>query len=103
MSSFEPGVAALMMDRIAALRKLTLDEVRALPEISDQEMKVGKYNWSLTEFVQKLPSDEILVVLQASRPSFFGLSSVGTERGVIFSPSGGVRDATTEELIESGG
>lgn len=103
MPSFDPVIAALMMDRIAVLRQLSLEEVHALPEISDQVIKVGKYDWSLTEFVQKLPSDEILVVIQASRPSFFGLSSVGTERGVIYSVVGCVRDATAQELIESGG
>ncbi len=103
MSQVDTVTAKMIMDRIADLRRLSFEEVQKLPEYRDHNVTIDTHKCVLSEFVQTLPSGEILIAVRMSRPSLFGLSSLDAERGVIFSDDDGIRDATDKELIESGG
>lgn len=45
----------------------------------------------------------ILIVVQAARPTMFGLAEQHIELGLVFSSTKPVRDATDTELQNSGG
>jgi hypothetical protein len=92
--------------RIDQLRGLTFGEVGALPEASGEDIILGGTRCSVTVFSQRdaynLPG-AILVTVQVARKGFLGIASYHTERGLVFSPGGTVRDATALELQDSGG
>lgn len=97
---------ALIRSRIAQLRTLTFAKAAALPETAAEERVILKRRCALTVFVQHSPyllSDQTLVTVQVARLGVLGVSSYHIERGLVFSPDGSIRDATEEELQNSGG
>jgi hypothetical protein len=99
---YEMEAATLIGERIAALRGLTFDRARELPEAEGEETLVGGRKCMLTTFRQVLRPDEILVTVQLARPAFLGLGSAHMEQGLVFK-RGSVRDASREELVASNG
>ena len=99
----------VITSRLAQLRRLTYQEVAALPQPSaGEEFVFGGTPCKLWMYVQPsasppLPEDTILVTVQIERERFFGMVSYHTERGLVFSPNAPVRDATEIELRDSGG
>jgi hypothetical protein len=100
---YEQEAQSLIDARIGRLRGLKFAEVAALPEAAGEETVVAGRKCALTVFVQKVFSDQLLVTVQVARRGLLGLASFHTERGLIFSREGGVREATSEELQNSGG
>ena len=91
----------MIQDRIAAVRGLTFEQAGALLEAADEEALVEGRKCALTTFRQRLRADEILVTVQLARRTLLG--SFHTEKGLVFSRDGSVRDASREELLASGG
>jgi hypothetical protein len=63
---------------------------------------IVKRKHTLSVYVQPIDGDKLLVTVQVSLSSLFGLIGSHTERGLVFSPDS-VRDATSTELLMSGG
>lgn len=93
----------LIAGRIAELRGLTFDQARALPEAAGDDMLIAGHKCAVTTFRQRITSTEVLVTVQVARRTALGLATVHTERGLVFSPDGSVRDASREELLATGG
>jgi hypothetical protein len=93
----------LIASRIAELRGLTFDQARALPEAAGDDTLIAGRKCAVTTFRQQMASAEVLVAVQVARRTALGLASVHTERGLIFSRDGSVRDASREELLATGG
>ena len=89
----------LLEERLPSLKALTFSQAAALPE--GQEETLGPYK--LTTFHQHLTGNRHLVTLQLSKPYFFGLFGSHWERGVVFAEGSVPREATAEELMNSGG
>ena len=102
-ADFYEASEKLLEDRLESLRTLTFDEVQALPETSDHEVTLAGYRCHLTEFAQTLVKGKLLLTIQVAKPEWFGLCALVQERGLIFTDDGQVREATLQELIESGG
>lgn len=98
---YETEVERLIQDRIASLRGLTFDQAGALLEAVDEEVLVEGRKCALTTFRQQLRADEILVTVQLARRTPLG--SFHTEKGLVLSRDGSIRDASREELLASGG
>ena len=93
----------MIESEISRLRKLGYTDVSALPEAEGKEITLATKKCSLTSYVQRLDTGELLVTIQVARPRLFGLMSMHRENGLIFSQHGQVREATDQELAESGG
>jgi hypothetical protein len=93
----------LIQSRLAELRSLSYSDVQRLPEALGRNVIIQGRKCSLTTFVQKLPSGELLATVQIAEPRLLGMVSMHMEHGVVFGVRGGVRDATAEELRNSGG
>jgi hypothetical protein len=100
---YEMEAERLISDRIATLRSLTFDRAGALPEAAGEEAVVAGRKCALTTFRQQVGPEGILVTVQLARRGLFGLGTFHTEKGLIFSRNGPVRDASQQELLESGG
>jgi hypothetical protein len=100
---YEEEGAGLIGSHIAELRGLTFDRAEALPEVRGEDMLVAGRKCMLTTFRQRLQSGEVLVTVELARRTFLGLGSVNRERGIVFRRDGLVRDASSEELLVSGG
>lgn len=101
--SAELEAERMIEERISQLRKSSFAEIAALPEAGGEEARIGGKNCTLTTYVEKLNSGDLLAVVQVARSVFLGLASQHTERGLIFSADGRVREATSEELQNTGG
>ena len=99
----EPEVQQLIEARISQLHRSSFNEVASLPEANGEEVLIDGKKGALTTYVQKLSSGELLATVQFASPMLLGLGSQHTERGLIFSASGFVREATPEELQNNGG
>ncbi|MFK8031993.1 MAG: hypothetical protein AB8G18_17315 [Gammaproteobacteria bacterium] len=53
---------------------------------------------AVTRFVKRIDNEQILVVFQISRKILFGFASKVSERGLLFSQDGRVREAHDTEL-----
>ena len=93
----------LIQSRVAELQRLSYRDVQSLPEARGHEVVIRGRKCSLTTFVQKLPSGELLATIQLAEPRSLGMASMHMERGLVFGARGGVREATAEELQNSGG
>jgi hypothetical protein len=93
----------LIQSRLAELRSLSYSDVQGLPEARGHDVIIEGRKCSLTTFVQILPSGELLATVQVAEPRLLGMVSMHMERGLVFGAQGGVRDATAEELQNSGG
>ena len=93
----------MLEDRISQLRELTFDQVAALPEVDSQERLVAGRKCTLTVYVQSISDDQLLLVVQLARPALLGIVSFHRAQGLVFARDGGLREATSAELIDSGG
>jgi hypothetical protein len=100
--TYDREAKALVQARVALLRGLKFVEVEALPETAGEETLVSGKPCTLTVFVQRIFLDQLLVTIQVARHGNLGIS-YHTESGLVFSPDGTVREATSDELINSGG
>lgn len=101
--SANPEIQQLIGARISQLQQRSFNDVAGLPEASGEDVLVDGKKCALTTYVQKLRSGEVLATVQFASPTFLGLGSWHTERGLIFSLTGIVREATPEELQDTGG
>lgn len=95
-----------VQDRIARLRdSLTFDGALALPEADCSDIVVLDREVQLTVFRQStlamLPG-QVLVTVQVSRHSMGGVTSAKVEQGLVFSRGIPPREATVQELADSG-
>ena len=100
-SAQDAEMQALIEARIAGLRARSFGEIERLPEALSENIKVGGKAVCLTTFVQRLPAGELLATVQVGR-SVLGVDW-HAERGLVFSVSGNVREATASELQNTGG
>jgi hypothetical protein len=103
--AYQLEVDALIRSRIAQLRTLTFAQAAALPETVGEERIILNRKCTLTVFVQLSPyllSEQTLATVQGARLGVLGVS-YHVEGGLVFSPDGSIRDATEEELQNSGG
>ena len=92
--------------RIGELRALTFEEAAALPEASGEDTRLAGARCAVTVFRQRDPYElpnSILVTVQVARRGLLGIVSYHTERGLIFTPQGTIREASELELQNSGG
>jgi len=89
--------------RISQLQSHSFSDIDALPETSGEDVFIGGVRCALTTYVQRLRSGELLATVQLATPTPLGFGSVHSERGLVFSARGGPREATSEELQDSGG
>jgi hypothetical protein len=96
----------LIGERIAQLRSLTFEQAQALPEGSSEDTVLGGIPCSVTVFAQHAPwklTNAVLVTVQVARRKLLGMVEYHIERGLVFSPREGVREATALELQNTGG
>ena len=91
------------VDRLKA--GLTFAQARALPEAEGRDIVIAGKEVQLTTFRQaelRFLKGDVLITVQVARFGLGGMTSYHTERGLIFSPHSPPRDATDDELMESG-
>ncbi|MEY2408098.1 MAG: hypothetical protein QOF48_768 [Verrucomicrobiota bacterium] len=98
-----PEIQEMIDARISQLQARSFNDVGALPEASGEDVLMDGKKCALTTYVQKLSSGELLATVQFALPTLLGLGSRHTERGLVFSLTGLVREATPEELQNTGG
>jgi len=101
--STKPEVQQIIEARISQLQSSSFNEIAALPISKGEDVLIEGRKCTLTTYVQKLSSRELLATVQIAAPMLLGLGSAHTERGLIFSVGGLVREATSEELQNTGG
>lgn len=101
--SENPEIHQMIDKRISQLQKKSFNDVAALPEASGEDVLVDGKKCALITYVQKLSSGELLATVQFASPMLLGLGSRHSERGLIFSLTGFAREATPEELQDTGG
>jgi hypothetical protein len=105
--AFNQAALAEVQRHIQRLRnELTYEAAKALPESEGSDVVIEGREVALTIFRQVgLPvlGDNVLVTVQIARHALGGIVSFHTERGLVFGPLGAPRDATQQELLESGG
>jgi hydroxymethylglutaryl-CoA reductase len=101
--SAEPEVQQMIEAVISQLQRNSFNDIAALPEAKGQDVLIDGKKGALTTYVQRLSSGELLVTVQIASPILLGFGSVHTERGLIFSANGFLREATSEELQNTGG
>jgi hypothetical protein len=105
-AAYQSEAARAIDQCIAKLRALTYQQAAALPEAWGEEAQFGGIRCAITVFRQPGPLESpntVLVTVQVARRGFLGISSSHTERGLIFMPEGGIREASELELQHSGG
>ena len=102
-TGFEQEVQQVLGRRVAELSRLKFGDVSALPDAEGTEVVLAGRKCALTVFRQALSVEECLVTIQLARGVFFDVLSRHWERGLVFTQSGAVREATEEELLETGG
>jgi hypothetical protein len=104
---FKNAAVEVVQSHIERLRtSLSFADALALPEASAQDIVVaGKEVQLAIHRYASLPflSGKVLVVVLIARHVLGGMASFHTERGLVFSPGGAPRDATDQELQNSGG
>jgi len=76
------------------------------PEATSEECLVAGEKASLTVFRQNSPyklEGKVLVTVQVAKPVMLGMGSAHFERGLVFSPNEESREATENELQNTGG
>jgi hypothetical protein len=99
----ENQTEAVILARISLLRHLSFEQVTALPAALSEEVYVDGQKCTLTVYVEPFGPADLLVKVYIWRSALFGMSSTSTSRGLVFSQNGAIRDATSEELLMSGG
>jgi len=106
MDMFKEEAEKIIDSRIEELRDKTFEEASALPEAISEDCLVAEEKATVTVFRQNSPyqlEGKVLITIQVAKPVLLGLASSNTERGLLFSPNGEVREATANELQNSGG
>jgi hypothetical protein len=103
---FREEALALVKVRIESLRA-TLDfpNAMSLPEAHSEDVVVAGREVQLTVFRQaNVPflAGRVLVTVQVARHSLGGIVQFRVEQGLVFSPDKPPRDATDQELRDSG-
>ena len=105
--AFSQAAIAEVQRHVLRLRhELTYEAAKALPEAVGSDVVIEGREVALTVFRQAgLPmlGDGVLVTVQVARHGLGGIVSFHTERGLVFEPHGDPRDATEQELQNSGG
>ncbi len=100
-------VVRIVEAHAAGLRdSLSFDDALALPAAESSDIVIQGKEVVLTVFRQAdVPSlkDQVLVTVQVSRHTMGGMSTSFRERGLVFSAGAPPRQATEEELRDSGG
>ena len=96
-------VAKNILDaKVEQLRHLSYDAVCQLPAASGDEVAMAGHTYAVTIYRHDIAATECLLVVQVAAPTLLGLGGRHWERGVVFRPGGGVREASERELEESG-
>ena len=93
-------------ERLEGLKELSFDDVLNLPEAAAEDIVVAAKEVQLTVFRQLgIPSlpDAVLITAQVARAGLGGMVSYHHEKGLVFFSTGGYREATEDELLETGG
>jgi hypothetical protein len=105
-SNYEVEAARVIKKRLDELRRLSYAEVQAL---SEAEGGGDRYCWYKGKPHRVPPGGpyqlegRTLVTVLVARERWFGMTAYHIERGLVFSPDGTIREATTLELQNSGG
>jgi len=103
---FASAAEEAALRKLEGLRTLNLGEALSLPEAEAEDIVVAGKEVQLTVFRQtgipNLP-DAVLITAQIIRAGLGGLISYHYERGLVFLPNGGNRDATEDELLATDG
>ena len=105
--AFSRAAVAEVQRQVQRLRhELTYEAAKELPEAVGCDVVIEGREAALTVFRQAgLPmlGEGVLVTVQIARHGLGGIVSFHTERGLVFGPHGDPRDATEQELRDSGG
>ena len=85
--------------RLQRFQEMSFDQISAFPETTEEKVVIDGKLCTFTTYVQKLSEARLLVTVQWARRTLLGLVNLHRERGLIFSPSTRVREATPEELM----
>ena len=99
----ENQTEAVILARISQLRHLSYKQVAALPDAMSEQIFVDGRKCTLTIYVESFEPADLLVKVYVWRSALFGMLNTSTARGLVFSQNGTIRDATSEELLMSGG
>jgi hypothetical protein len=85
------------------MRSLSFDQASLLAEAASEEVALAGRVCDLSVFRQQVAEDAVLVVVQIARRGIFSAISYHSERGLVFEHGGNVREASSHELLASGG
>lgn len=104
--AFKKAVKELLDARIKLLSSLTFESAGALPQGQAEDVLITGREAQLTIYRQTNPPNlpgAVLVTVQLARFGMGGVTSFKQEKGLVFSPGHAAREATTDELLGSGG
>ena len=93
----------LLAARISEMRAMSFNEAALLAEATSEEVSLAGQACALSVFRLQVATDAVLVVVQISRRGISGVTSYHSERGLVFEQGGIVREASSQELLASGG
>lgn len=100
-STFDNELDALLKKHIDSLKSQPVAQLRALPDMSDNEVKVQGKNISVMTWRENLPNKAVFIIGHISwQTSFWGHSKAN---GFVIESEGQIRDATSQEWNEYGG
>ena len=106
MNKYREEVERVIDGRIRDLRGKSFDEASALPEVASEDCLFAGEKVSVTVFRQNSPyqlDGKVLITVLVAKPELLGMTSTHIERGLVFSPNEAVREATQDELQNTGG
>jgi hypothetical protein len=90
----------LLENRLGSLERLTYAQAAQLPETSDENIELCGASTAVTVFRQPTKrGDGVLVTVQVARRRMLATYRPVYERGLIFTPSAAVREATDAEMV----
>lgn len=103
--AFENEAEKLVADKLRALQALTYDDATKLPNAVPEDIVIAGKEVQITVFrqsdIEALPG-VVLVTLQVVRAGLGGILNYHFERGLVYSATDGVREATESELLATG-
>ena len=84
-------------NRVKELSRLSFEEARQLPEISESKFRIARKNYSWIEWRDQLQTGDQQIVVQVWRRGWLGTSRQLARDGFVVSPSGASRPLTSEE------
>lgn len=91
-------MTAKVQARAAELRQKSFAELAALPEVDSRHLEVMGRRVEFTVYRSLRDDENLLVVVQALRDRYFGLSTEIRVEGFLANPSGGRVEAPEESL-----